>query len=202
MTKIYLVRHGEVDNPGGVEYVRLPGFFLSKRGVKQVERIKEYFKDKNISKIYSSPLERTRQTSKIISEGELPIEYSKELLEANYKKWQGLKFDERDKDLVKEFYKDPIKVSTHLGESLEIIQKRVVAKIMRIAKKHKGENIICVFHADPILTARFYFEQKPFTHIKGTSVNHVSITTITFDDKLECKEVEYKEIIKADGFRR
>lgn len=202
MTKIYLVRHGEVENPKGVEYMRLPGFFLSERGIKQIEKLNKYFQNKKISKIYASPLERTRQSAKIISGGEIPIEYTKELLEANYKLWQGLKWDERDQKLVKEFTKDPIKVSTILGESLEAIQKRVVNEILRIAKKHRGENIVCVFHADPILTAKFYFEGINLSKIKNAPVNHASITTITFNNKLECEKVEYKEIVKADGYRK
>lgn len=32
MQRVYLVRHGEVDNPGGVIYGRLPGFGLTPRG--------------------------------------------------------------------------------------------------------------------------------------------------------------------------
>lgn len=202
MTKLYLIRHGEVNNPEGVEYMRLPGFYLSERGIKQIQKVRDYFRDKNISKIYASPLERTRQSAKIISDGEITIEYSKELLEANYKLWEGLKYEERDQKLVKEYYKNPIKVTERLGEPIGEIQDRVVKKLIQIAKKHKGENVICVFHADPILSARLFFENKSLMLIKNIPVNHASITTITFDNKLECTQVEYKEIVKAEGWRK
>ena len=33
--KIHLVRHGEVENPKGIIYGRLPGFHLSERGQRQ-----------------------------------------------------------------------------------------------------------------------------------------------------------------------
>jgi len=202
MTKIFLIRHGEVYNPNDIEYIRLPGFKLSERGVKQVEKLRKVFIEKNnISIIYSSPLRRTKETSKILSNGQIPIRYADELIESNYKKWQGLKRDERKKEDIEAFRKDPIKFSATLGESLLCIQKRVVDKIFDIVEKHQGQNVALVFHADPILTARLFFEERPLSELMSLSVKHASVTSIIFDNKLKCKKVEYNEYVEAEGWR-
>lgn len=202
MTKIFLIRHGEVENPNKVEYVRLPGFGLSERGKEQAEELRQVFIEKNnVSAIYASPLKRTKETASILSGGKIPIKYSRELIEANYKKWQGMKREERSKKDIEGFLKDPVKYSAILGESLYCIQKRVVGEIFEIVKKHEGENIALVFHADPILTARLFFEERPLSDLIGIEVRHASVTTLVFDDELKCSNVEYKEYVKAEGWR-
>lgn len=81
MTKTYLVRHASYTE----KYNLLPGRLpveLSETGVKEVERLRDYFKDKQIEKIYSSAVIRCKQTAEIISDGKIPVEYDQRLLEA------------------------------------------------------------------------------------------------------------------------
>ena len=59
---VHLVRHGEVNNPEGVLYGRLPGYVLTDRGVRMAERLAEHFEGLPITHLASSPLERARQT--------------------------------------------------------------------------------------------------------------------------------------------
>lgn len=61
MNKIYLVRHGNKPQIAGDPT-------LSNLGIKQARETAKYFKDKNISQIYSSPLARTKQTAQIIAQ--------------------------------------------------------------------------------------------------------------------------------------
>ena len=69
-TTIPFVRHGEVDNPNHVLYERLPGFHLSARGVRMAKATAQYIATvpqmRGISAIYSSPLDRTRETAREI----------------------------------------------------------------------------------------------------------------------------------------
>lgn len=69
-TTIHFVRHGEVDNPNHVLYERLPGFHLSARGVRMAKATAQYIATvpqmRGISAIYSSPLDRTRETAREI----------------------------------------------------------------------------------------------------------------------------------------
>jgi broad specificity phosphatase PhoE len=63
--RIHLIRHGEVHNPGGVLYGRLPEFRLSERGHQMAELAAKDLleQDRKIGAIYSSPLLRTRESA-------------------------------------------------------------------------------------------------------------------------------------------
>lgn len=68
MNVVYLVRHGE--NPANItrEFShRRVDYPLTARGEAQARRTGEYFRDKAIDAIYSSPLRRARQTAEIIA---------------------------------------------------------------------------------------------------------------------------------------
>ena len=86
-TTIHFVRHGKVENPGHLLYERLPGFHLSDVGVRMAQATAHYIavspQLNTVSAVYSSPLERTRETAGEILEslnsvrglrGEEPLE--------------------------------------------------------------------------------------------------------------------------------
>jgi len=66
-TTIYLLRHGQVENPKRVVKERLPGFPLSEVGREEGKEIAQFLARKNISAVYYSPLLRTKQTAQIIA---------------------------------------------------------------------------------------------------------------------------------------
>lgn len=61
-TLVHLVRHGEVNNPDGVLYGRLPNFHLTDRGRAMADRVAEHVADWELTHLASSPLERARET--------------------------------------------------------------------------------------------------------------------------------------------
>jgi probable phosphoglycerate mutase len=176
--------------------MRLPGFGLSEWGRGQAEKLRDFFDDKKIDKIYSSPLDRTKETAKIIASDKTRIEYSNNFIEANFKKWEGVKRSERAKSEVEGYYRDPVKYSAILGESLSYIQKRVLEKLFVVIEKNKGKNIIIVTHASPLIVAMLYFMKRPLSDFSKITVNYAGVATITFDDELECKGVVYNEYVK------
>jgi broad specificity phosphatase PhoE len=68
-TRIHLVRHGEVNNPNGVLYGRLPNFVLSSLGRQMAEATATELASSgaNITRVISSPLQRTLQSARPIS---------------------------------------------------------------------------------------------------------------------------------------
>ena len=66
-TTLYLMRHGEVHNPEGILYGRLPSFYLSDAGVAQAHASGQWLADKSISAVYCSPMERAQQTANIVA---------------------------------------------------------------------------------------------------------------------------------------
>ena len=66
-TTLYLVRHGEVHNPEGVIYGRLPGYGLSERGRRQIEAAAQALAPRGpFAALYASPLQRARESAAIL----------------------------------------------------------------------------------------------------------------------------------------
>src|SRR5699024_6837227 len=64
-TTVHLLRHGEVHNPVGVLYGRLPGYRLSERGTQMAERVAEVLDGSghDIRMVLASPLQRAQETA-------------------------------------------------------------------------------------------------------------------------------------------
>jgi broad specificity phosphatase PhoE len=68
--RLYLVRHGEVENPRGVVYGHLPGFGLSVRGRAQVRAAAAYLggRLRGRPELFTSPLQRAVETAELLAE--------------------------------------------------------------------------------------------------------------------------------------
>ncbi len=66
---LHLVRHGEVHNPDGVLYGRLPGFVLSTRGEEMALAAAQELaaSDRSVVRLIASPLVRAQQSAQPIS---------------------------------------------------------------------------------------------------------------------------------------
>lgn len=100
---LFLVRHGEVENPKRVEYHRLPGFPLTEKGRIEAESAGKFLSSQGISLLYCSPLERTKQTAEIISAicDNVPIREDERINEIDEKETP-----EECAKRMKEFYED------------------------------------------------------------------------------------------------
>ena len=61
-TVVHLMRHGQVHNPEGVLYGRLPGFGLSELGHEMAARLAGYWDGVPLTHLRCSPLQRARET--------------------------------------------------------------------------------------------------------------------------------------------
>ncbi|MGO1908603.1 MAG: histidine phosphatase family protein, partial [Brevibacterium linens] len=85
MTTIHLVRHGEVDNPDGILYGRLPHFGLTERGHEMAVRVAEHFHAAPTRpvELVASPLLRAQQTIRPLSKSlDLPVFDDDRVIEA------------------------------------------------------------------------------------------------------------------------
>lgn len=161
MTTIYLVRHGEYENPGYVFPGRLPGFGLSDHGRQQVARLARFLTDKGITAIISSPLRRTRETAAIISDTlKLPIRFDLRLIEVRtVLDGTSMKpFDESGGELS--YMPDQV---AHGSESMTELADRMHRVLEEIRKAHKGKTVLVVSHGDPIRFGIMQYLKKPIT---------------------------------------
>jgi broad specificity phosphatase PhoE len=152
-TRLYLVRHCDVDNAQGVLYGHLPAFGLSAKGLQQADALARYFAGTNIAQIYTSPLQRASQTAEIIAarlDG-VPMTPTDDLVEARFGRYlQGV----RPRDVP---WRRPLWL-IHMAwpgllpndESVSAMDARVRRPLMHLLRDHPGTGGICVSHGDPI----------------------------------------------------
>ncbi|MDQ4038337.1 MAG: histidine phosphatase family protein, partial [Actinomycetota bacterium] len=81
-TVVHVLRHGEVHNPDGVLYGRIPGYGLSDSGAEMARTVSDYLADLDITHLVSSPLQRAQETAAPIAERlGLPIHTDERLIE-------------------------------------------------------------------------------------------------------------------------
>lgn len=159
MTLVYLVRHGEVDNPKDILYGRLPGFHLTKKGKQQAEKLGLLLRQQNIRSIYASPLERTRETAEIIAdalESTVKVKLDERLLETS-STLEGAPFV-TIRRMNGNVYQE--KYLKNGGETISVIWDRMSDFFKEKVSLHQGESIVVVSHGDPIQIARLGFRGK------------------------------------------
>lgn len=149
MNSIYFVRHAEYNNPHNLLVGRLP-VELSEKGVVQATNLRDFFSDKNISRIYTSAVLRCKQTADIISNNTIPVLTDKRILET-LSAYQGY-WGDNEHEGGYHFFSNRDELG---GESLADLQKRM-AEFWDEVTTQLSDNIIICSHGDPIQTLYSY----------------------------------------------
>jgi probable phosphomutase (TIGR03848 family) len=152
MTDVYLVRHGVTTHTGHRLTGWLPGVSLSDEGRDEAEAAADALAAVPFAEVFSSPIDRTLVTARIIAERHhLEVTVSEALGEVRYGKWtnRSIKTLARTK-LWGQVQRWPSGARFPEGESLREVQERGVAEIERIRSLHPRSPVCCVSHADTI----------------------------------------------------
>jgi broad specificity phosphatase PhoE len=90
---LHLVRHGEVHNPDGVLYGRIPGFRLSELGRKMADSAVDALKGHDVVKLYASPLQRAQESAEPWAERFGLEVHTEERLIEPHNRFEGKKFE-------------------------------------------------------------------------------------------------------------
>lgn len=192
---VHLLRHGEVYNPEGVLYGRLPGFQLSDLGQEMANRAAEALKDRDIAAIISSPMERAQQTAApIAAVHDLPIIIDPNLIEAD-NVFEGQRVSVGDGVLKQpktwRHLWNPFKPSW--GEPYDVVAARMQAAIDAARGQVPGREAVLVSHQLPIWIARLNAENRRLWHDpRSRQCTLASLTSLTFDDD-DLVEISYTE---------
>src|SRR5215203_6843088 len=94
MATIFLVRHAAHDRVDRVLCGRMPGVGLGEAGRRQAEALARRFADAAVDAVWTSPLDRARETAEpIAGRLGLPVRTSDGLAEIDFGAWTGLPFD-------------------------------------------------------------------------------------------------------------
>jgi len=122
---------------------------LSLKGKQEIEKVKVFLADKNIEKIFHSPLIRCRRSAEIISATMIPCVCVKDIKEINMGDWEQMSFDKIKIKYPEEYKQRGLDFSGFVppnGESFAMCLKRGKKAFLEIAAQTKG-NAAIVSHA-------------------------------------------------------
>ncbi len=140
--RVYLIRHGAVEFQGGIHRcIGRTDVPLGERGRTQAEHLAEYFATHAVTRIFTSPLKRCRETAQILSHGRYPVEVEEGLREVDMGEWENLPLQELKDMRGKKLESEPV-----YGEHRENALIRFREATDEILEKSEGD-IVCVAHA-------------------------------------------------------
>ena len=165
-TIVHLLRHGEVDNPGGIVYGRLPGYHLSANGCLMAAAAADYFAERPVVALFSSPLERAQETARPLAERlGLQVVTDDRLIES-WNHFEGLKFGVGDGSLRRPSHwmhlTNPFRPSW--GEPYHDVATRMAAAMETAREAAAGREAVCVTHQLPIWVTRRTAEGRRLWH--------------------------------------
>ncbi|MFJ5693725.1 histidine phosphatase family protein [Arthrobacter sp. NPDC093125] len=201
---VHLLRHGEVHNPAGVLYGRLPEFHLSELGLQMAQLLADHFRDRasqgaKIVYLVASPLTRAQETALPTSNAlGLEIHTDQRIIEAE-NHFEGLRVTKAELRKPKHWPKlvNPLRPSW--GEPYRDQAARVGAAVQEARLKAielggEGAEAIMVSHQLPIWATRLSAEGKPLWHDpRKRECTLTSLTSLVFDDDGTLLRVEYSE---------
>ena len=202
-TVVNLVRHGEVHNPAGVLYGRLPGFKLSAAGEEMALKAAAALAGRDVRAVVSSPLERAVQTAQPIAEQfGLEVRTDERLLESE-NVFEGKTFGVGDGALRRpanwRYITNPFKPSW--GEPYALVAARVLAASADARTLAEGAEAVIVSHQLPIWIARRAAEGRRLWHRPDRrECALASITSFVYDGE-RIVDVDYQEPAGSSGRR-
>lgn len=183
MTLLLLVRHGHTDAAGKRLTGWAPGVHLNERGREEADGLVARLEEVPIDAIYSSPLERCRETAAPLAHARgLSVRIRRGLIETGYGDWTGRTISQlRRTKLWSTVERTPSAVRFPGGESLLEVQARAVEEVSRIAADHPTGTVVVVSHADPIRLFIAHVGGAHVDHLHRLVVDTASVTAVSLD---------------------
>lgn len=159
MSDFWLIRHGSTDTLDERIAGWATGVHLNQRGRSEVAALSRRLEGCGARYVYTSPLERTRETAAPLAELlECPLVEQEELGELQFGSWTNQRFSELEGD---EHWRrfNTFRSGTRLpgGDSFLAVQARAVNILLELRARHPDERILIVSHGDVIKAALMHF---------------------------------------------
>lgn len=178
-TVVHLLRHGEVHNPGGILYGRLPDFHLSEDGRVMAKAAADFLAGRDLAVLWSSPLDRALETAApLAAQTGLDVTVDERLIEP-WNHFEGSRFGVGDGVLRRPanwpHLINPFRPSW--GEPYVSIAARIRAAMTAAAEAAAGREAVCVSHQLPIWVTRRAAEGRRLWHHPGH--RHCALASVT-----------------------
>ncbi len=152
MNNLYIVRHAE--NLANLTFEfsnRKVDYSLTLKGVLQAQQTAQFFQDKNLHAIYSSPLKRTVETAQIIAQpADLPVIVMEAFREIDVGDFEGQpptrEIWAQHNALVKSWHNGHPEQGFPNGENYHMVLARALAGFKQVLYGREHENLLVVGH--------------------------------------------------------
>lgn len=202
-THIHLVRHGEVHNPGGVLYGRLPHFHLSENGKQMAEAAARALADSGVKpvKLVVSPLLRTQQSAEpIAKQFSLKPDLDERIIEP-FNIFEGRKVTAKTVLLRPHLVfhlRNPMQPSW--GESYVSVVERMMESMREAVESVKDGHVVFVTHQLPIWMVHRHLSGSRLAH--NPSKRRCSLSSITSFEYVDGKFLEVGYLDPAANLAR
>jgi probable phosphoglycerate mutase len=189
MSVVWLARHGEVQNPGGLLYGRLPRIRLSPEGQRQAQALAGLLAVRPIQAVYSSPMLRARKTAELVAaRHKTRVRMDRDLMEIRTG-WQGEPLANLER-INWDFYAHPRSAD---DETIQAIYERMRRWLDRVLKRHAGGEVVGISHGDPILILVGSLRGLPLEGRRLFPTPYIRPATVfqlEFDAARQCRAIE------------
>ena len=185
--RILLFRHGETTNSKEVCFNGHYDVGLSKRGQKQFQHWADILKQETFNAVYSSDLQRTRNSAQFIGQqhGLEPVSYF-ELRELSFGTWEGMSVAEVERTYpgqMKERMESVATFQADGGETYSQLQARVIPKFEEIVSRHPNDKIAMVCHGGVNRVILAYLLGIPIDKIFRIHQDYAALNVIQYYDQ-------------------
>jgi broad specificity phosphatase PhoE len=181
-TRLWLIRHAEVE-------LRYQGVFggqidmeLSPRGHEQAAALAKYLHQKTVSAIYASPMKRVRQTLRPwLVNGVPKPTILRNLREVDFGDWTGLAFGQvqtRFGVSAWEWLDQLESAAIPNAESAQAFRARVEPCLRQITQKHVGQQVAVVCHGGVIRMLLAILLDMPLSRMGAFQIEYASLTQV------------------------
>jgi broad specificity phosphatase PhoE len=209
VTTILLTRHGESDWNRARRWQGFADRPLTETGREQAVALAERLADTELDAVYSSDLQRARETAEIVARSKgLRVETTPDLREVDVGSWSGLTRTEAEARFP-EAYARWLQGGEGWddGETYAEMSRRVVGAILRIAAKHPNGRVLVVAHGGSIRAvhaAALGVDVHTYRRIQRVEPNATLSAVCVNEGRLSelCRTEDLDEFLLAERQRR
>ena len=149
-TRIYLVRHGQVEGHEEKRYNGQANVPLTQLGREQSDRVCDCLANLSLGAVYSSDLDRSHHCAELIAVAhDLTVNSDESLRELNIGDWEGRTWAELHEAYPDDWQarlRDLVNFQVPGGESLQDAANRIRPTIQKIINNHPDSDVVLVAH--------------------------------------------------------
>jgi probable phosphoglycerate mutase len=183
VVNVFLVRHGSTADVGLRVSGRGAGVHLTDEGKREARAVAAALTDLQVERVYSSPLERARETAAEIAQWiDRPVDIEPLVNEIDFGDWTGRTYDAlEDSPAWVAFNTQPEQAVIPHGENLRAVGDRGARAVAAVAAHQPASHAVVVTHGDVIRLTLARLLSMPLDAFRRVAIAPASITCVRMD---------------------